>query len=234
MVRTLTINQNQLSYFARLDKPALQVLGDRQAIVAGLFEVFSDYNLELSSFYFEGIANNPTSIGVNVSLGEFGIYKLKADRIELVAENFGSDITAEKFPYVLHSGSEWVRSTLSASFKSHAFAYVCHGKLSEGHSEEFLLGLPNKQLLDYGRSLGSGFIENWVDDEIGGKVKLWVDHSTVLDGGLYIQLFATVDSDAVDYFKVLNRGLKVFYEGLQAIGIEVVREVPFDDEGDKK
>jgi len=229
MTRTLTINQNHLSYFAQLSKPKMSLLGNQQHTIDALYDVFSEYRVELSSFQLEGTGSNPSSIGVNVNLGTFGFYKVKADRIEWLAENFGEEVI-EKFPNILQCGSEWLRSALNISFKSHYFAYICHGRLSEGDAEQFLLTLPVTRLFGFGRSLGNGIIETWFDDTLGGTGKLWIDHSISIKGGLYVQLLIAIEGDEVDYFKVTKRGIDVFYGGLRSIGIEVEREVPFEDD----
>jgi hypothetical protein len=228
MTRTLTINQNQLSYFARLTRPATSLLGNHQKTIAALIDVFSEYNVELANFHTEGVGSNPSSIGVNVNLGSFGVYKVKADRIEWIADNFVEEVI-EKFPRVLQAGSEWLRSALNVTFKTQWFAYFCHAKLSEGNAEEFFLTLRDVGLFNFGRSLGSGIISNWFDDVIGGRVKLLIDHSVVVEDGLHAQILIRVDSDVIDYTKVCARGLEVFYQALSNVGLEVEREVPFDN-----
>jgi hypothetical protein len=229
-MKTLTINQTQVNYVGTFARPALSLMSGTSKLIEGLYEAFSDYQLELQNFYIEGTGANPSTIGANVGLGTLGIYRLKLDRAEWFISDF-DDEALEKFPEVLQHGSDWLRSHIeNFSFKSHALIYVSHSKLSEGTSQDFLLSLPSKNLFEFGQNLGEGIIYNWLDPEIGGRVQLMIDHSLTVKDGLYVQLSAVIDADEINYANVAERGWDIFDEALEKIGLEVEEEIDFDDE----
>src|SRR5262245_3788525 len=141
---TLTVNQNQIDYAGALEKPAFSLIGKARRIIEGLYNCFAAHQVTLSDFRADETVTNPSTWGVNVYLKSLGVYRFRFDRLEWTAAGF-SDDDLRLFPEIIKQGEEWLRSAAQGvSFKSHTFLYAAHCKLSEGTSQDFLLGLQEK------------------------------------------------------------------------------------------
>lgn len=232
MTVSLTINQDQLTYHALFSRPVFSFLDNRSRVFEGLLTTFSEYDVGVTNISIEGVFSNPSSFGINIGLGSFGLFRVRYDRLEWFATDFDDEVI-EGFGNLLQRAANWLRSEIDGfSFKSHLLQYLCHAKLLEGDAKEFLLTLPRQFDPDFGENLGNGLILNWRDEELGGRSQLLVDHSLVVTGGLAIQMLAVIDGDALDYAKMQERGWNIFDQALKKIGLEVEEEVDFDEDQD--
>ena len=221
---TLTINQNQIEYVGLLEKPAFRLIGEARQIIEGLYNAFSPYQAALTDFRFEEVATTPSSFGVNVYLKSLGIYKFRFDRVEWKVSGF-VDEDLPNLVAILKRGEDWLRSAAPGiSFRSHTFYYAGHCQLSESTSQDFLLGLPGKEVIDIGQSLGDGIVHNWRDSETGGRFQLLIDHSLSVKDGVFIQLMAQFEEDRLDYSEIILRGRALLDEALKKIGLQLEAE----------
>jgi hypothetical protein len=221
---TLTVNQNQTDYIGLLERPAFNLMGEGRQIIEGLYNAFSTYQVALTDFRLEEVVTTPSSFGVNVYLKSLGSYKFRFDRVEWTAINF-VDEDLPKFPELLKRGEDWLRSAVpGVSFKSHTFFYTGHCRLSEGTSQDFLIRLPGKDIIDIGQDLGSGIIHNWRDPGIEGRFQLLIDHSLSIKDGIFIQLMALIEGDQVDYSAITAKGQASIKEALKKIDLQLETE----------
>ncbi len=221
---TLTVNQNQIDYIGLFEKPAFNLIGEGRRMIEGLYSAFSAYQVALTDFRLEEVVTNPSSFGVNVYLKSLGSYKFRFDRVEWTAINL-VDEDLSKFPEMLKRSEDWLRSAVPGiSFKSHSFFYAGHCRLSEGTSQNFLLGLSGRDIIDMGQNLGSGIIHNWHDPGIEGRFQLLIDHSLSIKDGIFIQLMALIEGDRVDYSTITSAGQASLKEALKKIGLQFETE----------
>jgi len=220
---TLTVNYNQLTYSGTFVKPAFDLLSGKIA-GGGLFDVFSPFGIALNSISEEGLLSNPSTLAINVYLGNLGNYKLKLDGVEWKAINF-DDEAIPKFPEVLQAASDWLRASVANfSFKSHVFIYNSHCAMSEGNAKEFLLALGYKSPVILGEELGNGLIHNWFSAELGGSVQFLLDRSKAVQGGLFVQFIVVIEGDQIDYRMLSEKGYGILATELSALGFEFEEE----------
>jgi hypothetical protein len=221
---TLTVKQNQIEYIGLFEKPVFSLVGEARQIFEGLYNAFSPYQVALSDFRLEETLTTPSSFGVNVHLKSLGSYKFRFDRVECTVIGF-ADEDLTKFAVALKRGEDWLRSAAPGfSFKSHTFFYAGHCQLSESTSQDFLLALPGREVIDIGQGLGDGIIHNWRDSETGGRFQFLIDHSLSINDGIFIQLTALIADDQLDYSAAISRGQALLGEALEKIGLQLEAE----------
>ena len=221
---TLTVKQNQIDYIGLFEKPVFNLVGEARQIIEGLYNAFSPYQVALSDFRLEEVVTTPSSFGVNVYLKSLGSYKFRFDRVDCTFSGF-ADEDLPKFADILKRGDDWLRSAAPGfSFKSHTFFYAGHCQLSESTSQDFLLALPGKDVIDIGQGLGDGIIHNWRDSETGARFQVLIDHSLSLKDGIFIQLTILIVEDRLDYSATISRGQALLGEALKKIGLQLEAE----------
>lgn len=220
---TLTVNYNQLTYSGTFAKPAFDLFGGKLA-GGGLFDAFSPFGIGLHSISEEGMLSNPSTVAVNVYLGNLGNYKLKLDSVEWKAINFGDEVIP-KFPEVLQAASDWLRASVAQfSYKNHVFIYNGHCAMSEGTAKDFLLGIGHKSPVILGEELGNGLIHNWFSAELGGSVQFLLDRSMPVKDGLFVQFIVVIEGDQIDYRMLSEEGYSILVAELKALGLELEEE----------
>ena len=145
----LLVTQASVDYYGFFNKPAFDFMGAGPVLIQGLFKAFEVHNLGLGHFKLEGDLSEPSTNGVLVRLGRFGLYRFKFDQIHATLTGF-SDSDLEGMVSVIDSGDRWLRSESEGfAFKSHALLYSGHGTLLGTNSSEFLLGLPRRNTPDF-------------------------------------------------------------------------------------
>lgn len=220
-MKTLLVQQNQISYAALFSQPAFALLENGGRILDGLFTAFSKRGVNLGSFRFEQTAQDPAAQTINVSFGPSCFYKFKLDRIESALNNFRREDFAV-FPEILQEGADWLRSSIpDFSFQSHLFTYFGHNQLSEGTSQDVLAALPTFSIPEIGASEGNGIIFHWKLTDRDWRVQLLVDHSLTVTNGLFIQFFLFITGDSVNYSETATAGRSIMDTALKKIGLEI-------------
>jgi hypothetical protein len=217
-MKKLNIEQNQLRYLGNFAQPMFSLISPSRTALPQIYEVFSPYGIRLEDFRYEGAADIPASLELVIHLQKLGQIKVRMECVEWSASDF-DDEDIESFPVILKRVSEWLRSTQDVSFRSHTFVYACHGRLSEGDSSDFLLSLPDAGILNFGESLGSAIYYN-ARDQFGGRIQFVVNHSEIVETGLFAALVVNLNEDAVDYKTLGKRYDKLFTESLEKIGLQ--------------
>lgn len=221
----LVIEQNNIEYYGIFQEPALDFIGDLRALLKLLYGTFSNYGIGLSSFRVEGDAQEVAGLSVNVRLGVRGIYKFKFDHVVVTLSEFNSEQLAGFFE-TIQLAEEHLRGAISKlSFKTHAFFYTSHSKLSEGTATEFFRGLPSRDIPVYGEDLGSGVLQAWRDTSNDARCSLSVDHSAQVKDGIYVAYRVVIDRDQVDYIPLAVTAQQNLYKALASMDLEFDEEV---------
>jgi hypothetical protein len=217
----LLVQQNATEYVGAFARPPFSLWGDGRALLEGLHDTFSGFGVALKDFRIEGTVEDPSSQTVRVYIGSTGQYRFRFDRVEAAITN-GSTEDLMLLPSILANGGSWLRATVpDFTFQSHLLSYVAHGALSEQRSEDFLTSLGTPRLPTLGTARGSGVIFHGEDVERSWRFQLTVDHSLVVNDGLFVQIVILMAQDNVDYPAFVLESENILRSSLSAIGLEL-------------
>lgn len=211
--------QAQVNYVGLFSKPAFALYAAGEKLWGGLFDVFAPNQITLSDMRNASTSLSPSDQVITVDFGQTGNFRFKFDRIEATA--YG-DREFKSIPELLKHTEQWLRSAVPGfSFQTHLFMFASHNKLSQGTSQEFLLGFSQIDIPAIGTSEGSGIIFHWSIPEQNWRVQLMIDHSLNVSGGLFIQLFVRSEVDEIDYANAVKTGEELLVNALSRVGLEV-------------
>jgi hypothetical protein len=217
----LAVQRNQLDYVGLYSRPAFAMWGNGQAVMEGMYDALQGFHSGLGDFRVLGDASNPTDQTVAVSVGARAEYRFKFDRIEATLYNFGRSDT-ETFPTMLDRGEAWLRESLPRfSFRSHLITYAAHAAVQEGAADGLLRALSSASIPVLGDDLGTGVIFHARHPEHGWVVQLSLDHSVLIDGGLYLQFQVLSTDDLLDARFALKTGRTLLEQALESVGVHL-------------
>jgi hypothetical protein len=201
----LIVQQNQIGYRGTFGRPAFPLWGEGRAIVLGLYEAFSPYGATLADITLDN-TGGPADQGMTVNIRGNGTFAFRFEYLDWTLQGFAErDLVV--VPAILESGVRWVRAIVKEGlFQSHLFSYASHAQIEGATSREFLSDLSGTKL-SIGEDLGSGVIFNF-DLDRQARVQVIVDHSLLIQDGLFIQQQFFVRADQINYEHVmtLSRG----------------------------
>lgn len=220
----LLVQQSVADYVGAFARPPFSLWGDGKALLEGLFDAFSDFNVSLKDFRVEGTPEDPSSQAVKVYIGSSGQYRFRFDRVEATLTN-GTDADVRLLPALLSTSSSWLEAAVPGfRFQTHLFSYGIHCALAEGTSESYLSSLSTPRLPTFGTARGSGVIFHGERSEPPWRLQLTIDHSLIVEHGLYIQ-FVLVTSDGVDYPLLFQEAEATLRSSLAELGLSFEDEV---------
>jgi hypothetical protein len=215
----LLVQQSEAQYVGAFTRPPFSLWGDGRALLEGLHDAFSDFRVSLKDFRVEGTPDEPSSQTVKIYIGAHGQYRFRFDRVEATLTNAALG-ELKLLPFLLASGSSWLREVVQGfTFQSHLFSYGVHCSLSEGTSETYLSSLATPTLPTLGTARGNGVIFHADSSERPWRLQLTVDHSLLIEHGLFIQLAILSTSDALDYESLFDDVEKSLDGSLAALGL---------------
>lgn len=220
-MKKLTVVQNNLEYHGFFAEPVFELMGDIRSLIKLAYKTFSVYGVSLGNFRLDGDASEPSSAAVHIRLGSRGIYKLKFELVNATLSGFDNEQVAGFFEMLQIANDSFREHLKELSFKSHLFFYTGHLQLEEGNSKEFLMSLPPRNISVVGDDLGSGIVQSWNDQDIGGKVSFTLDHSLLVDGALFVNYRVIIERDKVDYIPLAFIAQQRLYSVLANLGLEI-------------
>ncbi|CAA9349456.1 MAG: hypothetical protein AVDCRST_MAG68-3495 [uncultured Gemmatimonadetes bacterium] len=216
----LDVQQAQLEYLAVLDRPAFPLWANVPGMMGGLYQAFEGLHSGLADLTLEGDGRDPLGRTIVVSLGEQGFFRVGYERVEAELPDYTEDELAA-FPATLARGDRWLRTHWSAAVvQAHYLTLSIHGTLSEGSSADYLRSLSAIEL-GIGKSLGTGLIFHASLPTTGWDVHLTLDHSTVIEGGLFVQYVVTIGDDRIDHARTLDASFSFLNQGAESLGLEI-------------
>ncbi|HEX8360527.1 MAG TPA: hypothetical protein VF613_10480 [Longimicrobium sp.] len=215
----LDVQQAQLDYVATFAEPAFALWTDVPGMMGGLYGAFAGLHTGLTDFAVEGDERDPLAQKVVATLGNQGFFRVGYDRVEAVLPDYtGADLT--EYSSTLKRGDGWLRGQWPAPvIHAHYLTFSIHAELRDGSPIDYLRGLSNRELPGIGDSLGTGLIFHVAIPNTLMQVHLTVDHSTVLDGGLFVQHVVTVGSDQIVHADVLHWSTQTLDQALWGLGL---------------
>jgi hypothetical protein len=218
----LLIQQNVAEYKGAYTRPPFSLWGDGKALLEGLHDTFSEFQVSLKDFRVDGNPENPSSQTVKVYLGSTGQFHFRFDRVEATITN-GTTEEVNLLPAIAGKGATWLREAVQGfTFQSHLFSYTAHCALAEGTSESVLAGLQTPQLSTLGTVRGSGVIFHADDLERSWRLQLTLDHSLLVEDGIFIQFAVLVLQDHVDYVVLMSEARGLLRDSLATLGLSLL------------
>lgn len=215
----LLVQQSEAQYVGAFARPPFSLWGDGRALLEGLHDAFSDFHVSLKDFRVDGTPDDPSSQTVRIYIGAHGQFRFRFDRVEATLTN-GTLDELRLLPALLANGSSWLRNVVQGfTFQSHLLSYGVHCSLSEGTSETYLSSLTTPALPALGTARGNGVIFHADRDERSWRLQLTVDHSLLIEHGVFIQLVILSMSDELDYESLFDDVEKSLGTSLAALGL---------------
>lgn len=218
-MQELLVKQNQLDYIGAFAKPAFVLWGESKSLFEGLYQAFAPAGVSLSDFRIEGNVEDPSSQSVKVFIGANATFRFRFDRIEATIQNF-SEAELGILTNGLTAAGEWVRSAApDFQFQSHLTGYSAHCELPGSSSTELLRALGSPQLSVLGESTGSGLIFHGEFQEPRRTIQFTIDHSLVVQRGLFVNFVALINNTEIDYTSDHSQLMELFDRSLGELGL---------------
>jgi hypothetical protein len=218
-MKILDVQQAQLDYVATFAEPAFALWTDVPGMMGGLYRAFAGLHTGLSDFAVEGDERDPLARKVVATLGRQGFFRVGYDRVEAVLPEY-TGVDLDEYSSTLARGDGWLRGQWSVPvIHAHYLTFSIHAALREGSSIDYLRSLSNRELPGIGDSLGTGLIFHVAIPYSLMQVHLTIDHSTVLDGGLFVQHVVTLRSDQIAHADVLQQSNQILHQALWEVGL---------------
>ena len=215
----LLVKQNVAEYMGAYTRPPFSLWGDGRTLLEGLHDAFAPFDVGLKDFRVEGTPEDPASQTVKIYLGLTGQYRFRFDRVEATITNGTAD-ELRLLPSILDSGAAWLRQAVeNFTFRSHLFSYGVHCSIAEESSETFLTNLQTPQLTRLGTPRGSGVIFHAEDTQRSWRLQLTIDHSLLVENGIFVQFVVLVPQDVVAYPQFISEAETVLRESLNTLGL---------------
>jgi hypothetical protein len=217
----LLVQQSVTDYVGAFARPPFSLWGDGKALLEGLFDAFSEFQVSLKDFRVEGTPEDPSTQTVKIYIGSRGQYRFRFDRVEATIAN-GSIDEIRALPTLLAKGGLWLSAAVPTfGFQSHLFSFGAHCTLSEETSETFLSRLPTPRLSTFGTARGTGVIFHADSDERSRRLQMTVDHSLIVEHGLFIQFVLLVASGDIDYHLVFTEAEATLRSSLASLNLSL-------------
>jgi hypothetical protein len=210
----LTVIHNQLVYTGTFVRPPLQIWGQGNALLQGVYDALSPFGVRLSDIRSESVSPDVAGQAITANLKPNGMYRFRFDKVETTFFNFSEPVLSE-IPRFCESSTEWIRKYAhSVEFGSHKFVYSCHGQLKETPILKWLR-LANGDIPIAGQSQGAGAIFYWSVPEKAWTTQLVIDRSVLLSDGLFLMFSLEVKKDEV-VFEDIGREGRAYLETILA------------------
>jgi hypothetical protein len=220
MVR-LVVQQNETQYVGAFARPPFSLWGDGKALLEGLHDAFTDFRVTLKDFRVDGTPDDPVSQTVKVFIGPRGQYRFRFDRVEATMTNSSLD-ELRLLPSLLGSGASWLREVVQGfKFQSHLFSYGAHYTVLDGTAETYLNGLSTNSLPPLGTAKGTGVIFHADNQKRAWRLQLTVDHSLLIDNGLFIQFALFVMQDELNYEELFREAETILRDSFTSLNLTV-------------
>lgn len=219
-MRVLDVQHAQLDYLAVLERPAFPLWANFPGMMSGLYQAFDGLHSGLGDLTVEGDGRDPLNRAVVVALGEQGIFRVGYERVEAELPGYTHDDLGA-FPATLARGDRWMRTHWSGvAVETHCFTFSIHGALNGGSSGDFLRSL-SKINLGIGTNLGTGLILHAFLPRTGWEVHLTLDHSSVVEEGLFVQYVVMIGDDEINYERALEVAISYLHKGAETLGLDI-------------
>lgn len=203
-MQILDVQQTQLDYVAVLERPAFPLWTNVPGMMSGLYQAFEGLHPGLGGLTVEGDAQDPLGRAVSVDLGAQGTFRVAYDRVEVILSQYTADDLAA-FPATLSKSDWWLRSHWAgAVVLGHYLTFSVHGALRDSTSADFLRAVCPLELPGIGNSLGTGLIFHAALPGTAWELHLTLDHSNVVEEGLFVQYVVTIGEDRIDHATALG------------------------------
>lgn len=218
-MQILNVQQAQLDYVATFAEPAFALWTDVPGMMGGLYHAFAGLHAGLGDFAVEGDDREPVARKVVATLGHQGFFRVGYDRVEAVLPNY-TRVDLAEYSSTLARAATWLRSQESATvIDGHYLSFSIHAGLGVGSSVDYLRSLGGRELPGIGESLGTGLIFHAVIPTSQTQVHLTIDHSTFIEGGLFVQHVVTFATDRIVDAEWLNWSTHTLDRALQGVGL---------------
>lgn len=215
----LVVQEAQLDYVATFAEPAFPLWTNVQATIAGLYQAFLGLHSGLEDLKIEGDGRDLLSRTLLVTLGDQGFLRLGYDRLEVILPEYTPD-ELSRFPSTLARADGWLRTYWPrAIVQSHVFSFSIHAALQQGTAEQLLRGMSDLRFPGINDSQATGLIFHGQLTDRGWGVHLTLDHSTVAEGGLFIQYVVTTTNDRTDPAETLESAVELLHRALSGVGL---------------
>jgi hypothetical protein len=217
----LTVVRNQIDYIGAFQRPLLSLWGDGKVILEQLYNSFEEFGVGLKDIRGESAGEDPSAQAVKVFVGSQTTYKFKFEQVEASAFDLG-DADLERLPKLLEAGTGWIRTVSGEPcFRSHLVTYSAHCTLTDCTSETFLTKLNTLRLPGIGVDRGSGTIFHADVEDWNGRLRIMIDHSLLLPGGIFLELSFVSLRDILDYAGFLGQGRDWLTQTLASVGLQM-------------
>jgi hypothetical protein len=214
----LHVHQAQLDYVAVFAVPAFPLWENVPAMLGGLYSAFDGLHSGLADLSVEGSEADPLGRKVLVSLGAHGSLRVGYDRIEASTPLVGA--APSRFRDVLVQGDAWLRTSWStAAVHTHYLTFSIHAGLDHGTSVDYLRSLGGPVLTGIGDDLGTGVIFHVAPPVGQWQVHLTLDHSPLVEGGLFVEYVVTIPVDQIEFPAVLTHSDAILVNALASVGL---------------
>ncbi len=215
---------NSLSYVAFFSRPAFALWGDGRSVVQGLFDAFRDSGVTLND-----IVTVPSDTigaqGVSVRWGDRSMVNFKFDRVEASLHNYlKRDLQA--LPDRISRVESWLRAAVpEQTFTSRIIDIYVHANVVGASASEVLARLGVRELDFPAVSRSHGVSYHFTYPEKHTRVDLLIDHSFVVQAGIYLHFGIIVDGDVVAYDELIRWSEETMRAMLAATGLTFVEEL---------
>ncbi len=214
MKAELTVVHNQLVYTGTFVRPPLQIWGQGNMLLQGIYDALSPFGVQLSDIRSESVSPDIAGQAITANLKPNGMYRFRFDRVEATFFNFSEPLLSE-IPRFCESSTEWIRKSAHAvEFGSHKFVYSCHGQLKETPILKWLR-FANGDIPVAGQNQGAGAIFHWSVPEKAWATQLVFDRSVLVPDGLFLMFTLEVKRDEVAFENIAKEG-RAYLEAILA------------------
>lgn len=220
-MQILEVQQTQLDYVAILERPAFPLWANVPGMMSGLYQAFEGLHPGLGGLTVEGDGRDPLGRAVTVDLGDQGTFRVAYDRVEAILPQYTADDLGA-FPWTLARADFWLRNHWAgAVVQGHYFTFSVHGVLRDGSTADFLRTVCPLELPGIGQSLGSGIIFHAALPGTARELHLTLDHSSVVEEGLFVQYVVTIGEDHIDHAAALETSIGFLHRAAGSLGLVI-------------
>ena len=215
----LSVQRNEVTYTGLYVQPPFALWGEGAKILEGLYGAFASSGVTLADIRSESGGGSVADEAVRVNFGGQASFRFKFDRIEASLGSF-TDSDLDGFASLLSLGDGWLRSAApDLRFSSHLVSYSAHCALADTTSTTFLSRIPTPNLAAFGQGRGNGVI--WHGESGSTRLQLLLDHSILVQGGLFIQFIMIYLEDRVSFLEMLAVAREKLSSVLEELGLQL-------------
>lgn len=218
----LLIQQNYLSYRGVFSSPALSLWGNGARIMGGLLGAFEPFGATLGGVSVDEVTSRPADQRIGLILPGGVGYTFRLEGVEAEIRDFEAQVLPD-FAEFLSKGDGWLRDEVSdLGYSSHLFSYASHSALDgDEDSSSFLASITDVSLPRLGRNRGTGLILHADSDDGKTRYQLTLDHSLMVEGGLFLQFVVIKTQDQIDFNGVLEHVTQELGVALEQFGLRM-------------